>query len=60
VTAWADAVDAAAVAHAARGLNFSDAMRAVDEAVKDVVLERSETVTTDAVVRHLNARANRS
>ena len=60
VTAWADTVDAAAVARAARGLNFSDAVRAVDEAVKDVVLERTETVTTDDVVRHLNVRANRA
>ena len=56
VTAWAEAVDAAAVAQAAQGLSFSEAVRAVDEAVKDVVLERTETVTTEDVVRHLGAR----
>jgi SpoVK/Ycf46/Vps4 family AAA+-type ATPase len=55
-TAWADGVDAARAARAARGLNFSDAVRAVDEAIKDVVLSRKETVTTDDVIAHLNAR----
>lgn len=58
VTAWADVVDAGEVARAARGLSFSDAVRAVDEAVKDVVLERTDTVTTEDVMRHLNARSS--
>ena len=57
-TAWAKSVDAKAIAKAAKGLNFSDAVRAVDEAIKDVVLERTETVTTGDVVRHLEARSH--
>ena len=55
-TAWADTVDAAKAARMARGLNFSDAVRAVDEAIKDVVLSRKEAVTTGDVIAHLEAR----
>lgn len=57
ITGWAHGVDAGAVANVARGLNFSDAVRAVDEAVKDVVLGRKGGVTTEDVVGHLRARA---
>ena len=44
------------VAHAAEGLNFADLARVVDDALKQVILKRSKSITTKLLVDMVQAR----